>query len=87
MINNCILQINPQIKNFYQFTSDCISKYNRIQYKMENSSEDTTENEDEFIENFCMYLAHALIKDTGSGQIARIELCKAADIIKKVCED
>lgn len=53
--------------NFYPSTTQCINKYNIIQYKMENLSVETSEVEDEFITNFCVYLAHALIKDTGTG--------------------
>ena len=84
MINNNILQINPQIKNFYQSTSDCISEYNRIQNKIENSQDETTENEDEFLQNYCVYLAHALIKDTGFGARSRDELLRMSRIIEDV---
>ena len=34
--------------------------------------------------NFCIYLAHALIKDTGTGATSREELSKMADIINDV---
>ena len=40
--------------------------------------------EDEYLANFCLYLAHALIKDTGEGQLARDEIEKVADIINVV---
>ena len=73
--------------NFYPSTTQCINKYNTIQYKMENLAVETSEVEDEFITNFCVYLAHALIKDTGTGQQSRQELCKTARIILDVCEE
>lgn len=72
------------MKNYYENTFECLNKFNEIQDKMQNSSENTTEEEDEFIVNFCIYLAHALIKDTGTGGRAREELCRAADVINDV---
>lgn len=46
---------------------------------------DTTDEEDEFLQNFCLYFAHALIKDTGFSKPARDELSKIAEIIRDVC--
>jgi hypothetical protein len=54
---------------------------------MEDIKTKTTEideESEEFVMNFCLHLAHALIKDTGSGQLAREELGKVADIINDV---
>lgn len=73
------------LKNYYEHTTQCIKEYNRIMYKIQYAEVDTTEEEDEFVMNFCIHLAHALIKDTGGGQLARAELCKVADIVKEVC--
>ena len=72
------------MKDFYSHTRDCIDKYNFIANKIKNNEEDTTENEDEFMGNFCIYLAHALIQDVGFGGLAREELMKTADIINCV---
>ena len=45
---------------------------------------EVSDEQDEFLTNFCLYLAHALIKDTGEGGDAREELTKVADIINDV---
>ena len=74
------------MKNFYENTFACLTKYNTVQDKMNFGNECTTNEEDEFCTNFPLYLAHALVKDTGEGQRARKELCQAAEIIKMVCE-
>jgi len=52
--------------------------------KIGNHWNDTTNVEDEFLQNFCIHLAHALIKDTGFGATSREELSKVADIINDV---
>ena len=72
------------MKDFYSHTRACIDKYNVISNKIMNGVETTTNEEDEFIGNFCIYLAHALISDTGFGELARQELGKVADIINDV---
>ena len=69
------------MEDFYKNTRKCIDEYNRIQDKMRNSTEETTDEEDEKIYNHCLHLAHALIKDAGISQIARDEMGKMADII------
>lgn len=51
---------------------------------IKNSPAETSEETDEFLTNFCLYLAHALIKDTGYGQQSRDELNRVADIISDV---
>ncbi len=73
------------MKNYYQNTIDCIKKYNQIINTIQFSPVETNDEEDEFLDNFCIYLAHALIKDHGTGQLSREELCKVADIINDVC--
>lgn len=73
------------MKNFYPNTTECIEKYNQIQDKMYNSEETTTDNEDEFVLNFCLYLAQALVADAMFSEKAREELTKTADIINDVC--
>ena len=73
------------MKNYYQNTIDCINRYNQIINVIKNSPVETTNGDDEFLDNFCIYLAHALIKDHGTGQLSREELCKVADIINDVC--
>ncbi len=72
------------MKDYYENTRKCIDEYNFIQEKMTSSPHVTTEGEDEFIQNFCIYFAHALIKDTGFGQSSREELEKITDIVNDV---
>ncbi len=69
------------MKDYYKYTRQIIDKYNNIQDKIKNCIEPTNEVEDEFLQNFYLHLAHALIKDTGYGQTSREELEKVADII------
>ncbi len=73
------------MNDFYENTRECIDRYNQIIDKiMNNYDEETSDEEDEFLDNFCIYLAHALIKDTGTSQRPREELCKVANIINDV---
>ena len=72
------------MKDFYKTIRSCIDKYNEICNKVTNDSQELSNDEDEYLTNFCLYLAHALIKDTGEGQLAREELGKVADIINDV---
>ena len=72
------------MKDFYKTTRSCIDKYNEICDKVTNDSQEISNDEDEYLTNFCLYLAHALIKDTGEGQLARDEIEKVADIINVV---
>lgn len=72
------------MKDFYRSTRLCIDRYNELYDKIINGVEELTDEEDEFIDNFCLYLSHALIKDTGTGQMARAELSKMANIINDV---
>ena len=72
------------MKDYYVNTRNLIDKYNEVINKIVSSCYESTEQEDEFLTNFCIYLAHALIKDTGMGQTSREELGKVADIINDV---
>lgn len=72
------------MKDFYSNTRVAIDKYNQVIDKIRTCEDEPTESEDEFLQNFCLHLAHALISDTGTGQLAREELCRVADIIKDV---
>ena len=72
------------MKDYYSNTRDTIDKYNEIMNYIRNNTHETTDEQDEFLQNFCIYLAHALIKDTGYGDISREELGKVADIINDV---
>ena len=55
------------MKNYYENTINFINEYNRIMDKMMFGEDSTTEDEDEFITNTCIHLAHSLIKDVGTG--------------------
>ena len=70
--------------DYYKNVRNCIDEYNRIQDKIRNCEEPTTGIEDEFLQNHCIHLAHALIKDAGYGSRSREEMCKMADIVNDV---
>ena len=72
------------MKDYYENVRNVIDEYNQIMDKISHSEETTTNDEDEVLQNFCIYLAHALIKDTGFGQQSREELAKVASIINDV---
>lgn len=72
------------MKDFYKNTRDLIDKFNQVINEINTSSSEISDEQDEFLMNFCIYLAHALIKDTGGGETAREELGKMADIINDV---
>lgn len=72
------------MKDYYPTVRETIDRYNQTMNNIANCKEETTDDDDEFLQNFSIYLAHALIKDTGGGQCAREELEKAADIINVV---
>ena len=71
--------------DYYKNTRECLNRYNEIQDIIYNSEHETTDEQDEFLQHFCMYLAHALIKDVGYNSRSREELCQTADIINDVC--
>ena len=72
------------MKDYYTNTRKTIDTYNEIQNKIKTAPDPTVDDEDEFVANFCIHLAHALIKDTGFGDRSREELTKVADIINDV---
>ena len=69
------------LKDFYENTRNAIDKYNQIQDDIKNLPNEISEDDNEFLQNFCIHLAHALIKDTGYCQVFRDELLRVADII------
>ena len=69
------------MEDFYKYTRACIDEYNRIQDKIRNCADETTDEEDEITYNHCIYLAHALIKDCGMSKAAREEMKQMAEII------
>ena len=72
------------MKDYYKNTRSCIDTYNEVVERILHGTNESTNEDDEFMANFCLYLSHALIKDTGEGQMARSELSKVADIINDV---
>ena len=72
------------MKDFYKNTRLCIDTYNEVIDRILHGESESINEDDEFMTNFCLYLSHALIKDTGEGQMAREDLSKVADIIKDV---
>ena len=73
------------MKDLYKYTRECLDKYNQVYDTICKAPDETTNEQDEFLQNFCIHLAHALIKDTGYDSRDREELCKIADIINDVC--
>ena len=74
------------MEDFYKYTRACIDEYNRIQDKIRNCEDETTDEEDEFIYNHCVHLAHSLIKDCGMSKAAREEMGQMAKIIIDIVE-
>ena len=72
------------MKDFYKNTRECIDEYNEVMNVINTSAEETKDEQDEFLQHFCLHLAHALIKDVGFDITSREELCKTADIINDV---
>ena len=72
------------MKDYYINTRNCIDEYNSLQEKIKSCMCELNDEQDEFLINYPIYLAHALIKDTGTGQVARDELGKVADIINDI---
>ena len=72
------------MKDYYKNVRACIDMYNKIQDKMHCGQYDTTDEEDEFVVNHCLYLAHALLKDAGFGDVSREELGKVCTIIQDI---
>ena len=72
------------MKDYYKHTRKCIDQYNEIINKICEDTQEITDEETEVIDNHCLYLAHALLKDIGPGGKSREELGKMCDIIKDV---
>lgn len=70
--------------DFYKYTRAHIDEYNRIMSKIRTSQDETTDEEDEFLVNEPIYLAHALLKDIGLNKRGRELLGVTADIINDV---
>lgn len=69
------------MKDYYKNTRECFDKYNNLQEEIKTSASEIDDDAEEFLINFPIYLAHALVKDTGTGQVSREQLEKTADII------
>lgn len=67
--------------DYYKNTRECIDRYNQIVHKIQTSPAETFNDEDEFLDNFHVYLAHALIKDAGPGTVSRDRLMKTMDVV------
>ena len=74
------------MKDYYKATRECIDKYNQVLEEIYHGATELSDDQDEYLTNFCMYLAHALIKDHGGGQLAQEELRKMATIIIDVID-
>lgn len=72
------------MKDYYKNTRSVIDQYNQIVNEVYASLEETTDEEDEFITNFYLYLSHALIKDTGFSRAAIEELHKISKVLSNV---
>lgn len=71
------------MKDYWENTRELFDKYNQIADKIFNClTEEASDEEDEFFANFSLYLAHALLKDYGTGGVARDELLRSAKIIE-----
>ena len=68
----------------YKNTRRYIDVYNTIMEKIRIGEEETTDEEDEFLVNEPLYLAHALLKDFGLDKRSRELLGVTADIINDV---
>lgn len=75
------------MQDLFKNTRQLFDRYNDVTYRAWVSNEELTDDEDEFLTNFCIYLAHALIKDYGMGGVARDELMRCAKIIKDAVEE
>ena len=72
------------MKDYYENTKAVFNRYNAVQEKIQSHSEETNAEDDEFLQNFCIYFAHALIKDTGYGAHSREELTRICDVVLDV---
>lgn len=69
------------MRDYFNNTSEVLDRYNSLLNSISTSLEETTDDEDEFLINFSLYLAHALVKDYGTGGASRSELLRMAKII------
>lgn len=74
------------MKDYYRNTRACISEYNRIINKILTCEQELTDKEEERLDNHCIYLAHALIKDAGPGDKTREEMRKMCTVILDVLD-
>lgn len=70
------------MKDFYKNTRECMDKYNQILDVICEYDRETTDEEDEFLQNFSIYFAHGLIKDYPG---SKDELLTVAKIIEAFC--
>ena len=70
--------------DYYKNTRRYIDVYNTIMEKIKTGAEETTDEEDEFLVNGSIYLAHALLRDVGLDKRSRELLGVMADIINDV---
>ena len=71
------------MKDYYKHTNACLRRFNEISDKILNGKEATHDEEDEFLLNFPLYLAQALVSDAGFSETAREQLTKMAGIINE----
>ena len=70
------------MKNYFENTVDCIEQYNAVMDVICNGEEETTDEQDEFLQHYSLYLAHALLKDYGHSPEL---LTRTADVINDIC--
>jgi len=73
--------------DYFVNTRSAIDKYNEIINHIQTSSHETTDEDDEYIYNYHLYLAHALLMDYGPQGTSRSELRQIAKIILDVLGD
>ena len=73
--------LSRQIEDYFTNTRNTFDRYNQIIDKIKTSPTETSDEEDEFLTNFQIILAHSLIKDFGTGSY-REELKKVAAILE-----
>ena len=86
LVSQFLILVKEQsdLKNYFHATINFITEYNRIQYKMAYGQQDTSDQEDEFIQDFSENLAEALMHDVGESEFAQRQLYDSAKII---CEE
>lgn len=73
--------------DYFINTREAIDKYNSIVDCIKNGKIEIDDKDDEYIYNFHLYLAHALLKDYGPDGISRSELKQVAKIILDVIDE